>query len=123
MMSFYPDQAVYFISYAKLPGEIPAANVHKTVGVGLIIHQETGEIIDISCTLLTQEACFFLKSVLRGRNVHEDEPEEIAELIRQRYHGFAQKAVCVAVKGTIDRYFQWKNAGQSSEPELTGEES
>ena len=120
MMSVYPDQAVYFISYAKLPGEIPAANMHKTVGVGLIIHQDTGEIIDASCTLLTQEACLFLKSVLQGRNVHDEEAEVIIESVRQRYHGYAQKAVCVAIKGSTDRYFQWKNQGTSNDP-ITGD--
>jgi len=123
LMSIYPEQAVYFISYAKLPGEIPAANMHKSVGVGLIIHQETGDIIDASCTLLTQEACLFLKSVLQGRNVHTEDAETIIEAVRQRYHGYAQKAVCVAIKGSIDRYYQWKNQELYSDPDSIGKES
>ncbi|SMP51801.1 protein of unknown function [Anoxynatronum buryatiense] len=122
-MSSYPQETVYFISYAKLPGEIPAATMHRVVGIGLIIHQETGEILDVSCTLLTREAREFLKSVLQGHNVHEEESEAIVELIRSRYHGLAQKAVCVAVKGSIERYFQWKNSGQSTEPVLNDKES
>ena len=123
MAGFFPEESVYFISYARLPSEIPAANVHKSVGVGLIIHQGTGEIIDVSCTLLTNEACMFLKSVLCGHNLHQEDADEIIEAVRMRYHGCAQKAVCVAIKGTIDRYFQWKNLGLSSEPDLIGKES
>ena len=113
-VSLYPEETVYFISYAKLPGEIPAANVHKVVGLGMIIHRHTGEIVDVSCTLLTKEASDFLKAVLIGKNVHTEKTEAIVESIRQRYHGFAQKALCVAAKATIDRYFQWKESGQDS---------
>ena len=122
-MNPYPQESVYFISYAKLPGDIPAAPKHRMVGIGLIIHPVSGEILDVSCTLLTREAREFLKAVLQGRNVHEEEPEAIVELIRNRYHGLAQKAVCVAVKGSIERYYQWKNTDQTTEPAFSDKES
>lgn len=102
------DDAVYFISYAKLPTDIPAANLHKVVGVGLIINYKTGRIVDVSCTLLTQEAKDFIKSILIGHNVHEESIDNIIEVIKFSYHGYAQKAICVAVKGSYERYCAWK---------------
>ncbi|SDJ88786.1 DUF3870 domain-containing protein [Natronincola ferrireducens] len=107
-MKYYDDDTVYFISYAKLPTEISAAALHKVVGIGLIINIKTGRIVDVSCTLLTQEAKDFMKSILVGRNVHEEDVDEIIQTIKQRYHGYAQKAVGVATRGTIERYNTWK---------------
>ncbi|SDY76602.1 DUF3870 domain-containing protein [Tindallia californiensis] len=115
MTANYSNNTVYFIAYAKLPGEIPAANLHRVVGLGLIIDRNSGEIVDVSCTLLTKEAREFIKSVLVGHNIHDEGAEVIAASIRDRYHGFAQKALCVALRGGIERYLQWKNE-QTKEP-------
>lgn len=104
----YSEDTVYFISYAKLPTEIPAANMHKVVGLGLIIHKETGVIEDSSCTLLTEEAKDFLKQILVGYNLHENGIEPLVEKVKRRYHGLAQKAICVALKGTFERYLAWQ---------------
>ncbi|MCC5909666.1 MAG: DUF3870 domain-containing protein [Clostridiaceae bacterium] len=107
-MKYYEEDTVYFISYAKLPSEIPAAALHKVVGVGVIINNKTGRIIDVSCTLLTQEAKDFVKSVLVGHNVHEEDIDDIIQVIKHRYHGYAQKAICVAIRGSIERYNTWE---------------
>lgn len=107
-MKYYDEDTVYFISYAKLPTEIPAAALHKVVGIGLIINIKTGRIVDVSCTLLTQEAKDFMRSILIGRNLHEEDIDDITNTIKLRYHGYAQKAVCVAIKGSIERYNTWK---------------
>lgn len=104
----YSEDTVYFISYAKLPSEIPAANMHKVVGLGLIINRKTGIIEDSSCTLLTEEAKDFLKQLLVGYKLHENGIEPLIEKIKDRYHGLAQKAICVALKGTYERYLAWK---------------
>jgi len=105
----YSPETVYFISYARLSQSIPAGKLLDTVGVGLIINQNSGVIEDTSCTLLTDEAKLFLKDVLVGFNIHDEPLEAIQERITKRYHGFSQKAICVAVLGAIERYNQWKN--------------
>ena len=108
-MKQYSTDTVYFISYAKLPGEIPAGNMHKTVGVGMIINWKTGIIEDSSCTLLTEEAKAFIKQILVGYNLHEHGIDPLIEQIKFRFHGQSQKAICVAIKGTYDRYMTWKS--------------
>ena len=107
-MKDYGDNTVYFISYAKLPSDIPTANMHKVVGVGLIIDRDTGIIVDSSCTLITEEAKNFLKQVLVNHNLHRDGIEPLVDKVKQRFHGLAQKAICVALKGTCERYLAWK---------------
>lgn len=106
---FYDENTVYFISYARLSNSIPAGKLLDVVGVGLIIDQVTGEIVDTSCTLITDEAKIFLKSIIVGFNLHQEPIEKLTHNISKRYHGMSQKAICVAVQGAYDRYIQWKN--------------
>ncbi len=106
---YYSDDTVYFISYAKLSNSIPAGKLLEHVGIGLVINKENGIIEDISCTLLTDEAKLFLKDVIIGYNIHNNDISNLLSLITSRYHGFSQKAVCVAVQGAYERYLQWKN--------------
>lgn len=105
----YSDNTVYFISYARLSHSIPAGKLFDLVGVGLIINKDSGEIIDTSCTLLTEEAKVFLKDIIIGFNVHQEPIERLQDRICQRYHGMSQKAICVAIQGAYDRYIQWKS--------------
>lgn len=104
----YSPESVYFIAYARLSHAIPAGKLLDTVGVGLIINQESGIIEDTSCTLLTEEAKHFLKQVIVGFNLHNDPIEDLLCKISDRYHGMSQKAICVAVNNAYDRYMQWK---------------
>lgn len=108
-MKTYSENTVYFISYAKLPTEISAANMHKVVGVGMIINTDTGVIEDTSCTLITEEARNFLKQVLIGYNLHENGIDPLVERVKYRFHGSAQKAICVAMKGTYEKYMTWRS--------------
>ena len=107
-MKTYSNNTVYFISYAKLPTEMAAANIHKVVGVGFVINTDTGVIEDSSCTLITNEAKYFLKQVIENHNLHEEGIEPLIEKVRTRFHGLSQKAICVAMKGTYERYMAWK---------------
>ncbi len=104
----YGNNTLYFISYAKLPSDMPAANLHKVVGVGLIINKDTGIIEDSSCTLITDEAKSFLKQLIVNYNLHEKGIEPLIEEVKQRYHGLSQKALCVAIKGSYERYLAWR---------------
>ncbi len=107
-MRHFSDETVYFISYAKLPENISVAKLHHVVGIGLIINYKTGVVEDISCTLLTEEAKFFLKDVIVGFNAHDDDVETLVKNLCYRYHGMSQKAITVALKGSLDRYMLWK---------------
>lgn len=104
----YSKDTVYFIAYAKLPSNIAAAKLLDVVGVGLVINTKTGVIEDTSCTLITDEAKDFLKDIIIGYNLHEDGLDNLIDNISNRFHGLSQKAICVALKSTVERYESWK---------------
>jgi len=108
MSIIYPQDTVYFIAYAKLPGNIAASKMMDVVGIGLIINYKSGVIEDTTCTLITEEARLFIKSVLVGFNLHETDFKELIDQINFRFHGLSQKAVCVATKAAYERYMVWK---------------
>jgi len=105
----YDSETVYFISYAKLPSNIAAGQLMEMVGVGLVINFKSGSVTDMSCTLLTDEAKMFLKDIIVGFNLHEESIQDLIDAICFRYHGHSQKAICVAVKQTAERYQQWRS--------------
>ncbi|WP_432662764.1 DUF3870 domain-containing protein [Wukongibacter baidiensis] len=109
-MEKYDENVVYFISYAKLPANTPAANLHGVVGFGLFIDVEKGVIVDTSCTLLTEEAKIFLKEIIIGHDVHSEGITPLIEKVKLKYHGYAQKAICVILKDTYNRYLEWKKS-------------
>jgi len=102
------DDTVYFIAYSKLPSGVAVAKMMDLVGVGLIINYKTGIIEDVSCTLITKEAKIFLKSIMIGFNLHENDISELIERISFRFNGLSQKAICVATKLSYERYLAWK---------------
>lgn len=108
MKRCYSDETVYFISYAKLPSNIAAAKLLDVVGIGLVINFKTGIIEDTTCTLITDEAKQFLKDIIVGHNIHDEGIDKLIEMISFRFHGLSQKAICVALKSTVERYETWR---------------
>ena len=101
------DCNVYFISYSKLPSNISAAVYEGTIGVGFVINYYTDIIEDISCTLLTEVARNFLKSVVIGYNIN-DGIEPLVKKVEKRFFGHSQKAVCIIIRENFNLYKEWK---------------
>jgi len=100
----YPKKTIYISSFSKLPTGIPSESVYKSLDVGLIINTETGIIENASVTLLTDIAAEFLRDIIVGFNLKEDDPESLFDEIKTRYHGSAQKAIIVAIKKVVEKY-------------------
>lgn len=83
--------------------------MYKTVDIALIINALTGEIEDVSITLVTREAILFLKQIIIGFNIEEKPIEELLESVKTRYYGESVKAILVALRGAAIRYLEWKN--------------
>lgn len=105
----YHNHTVYFIAYAKMPANTSAGKMMEYVGFGLFIDYRTGEIINISCTLLTEEAKEFLAQLIIGFNLHDQKIEELLGIIQFHYHGLGQKPICVALKSAYEKYVCWKH--------------
>jgi hypothetical protein len=100
----YPKKTIYISSFSKLPTGIPSESVYKSLDVGLIINTETGIVENASVTLLTDEAADFLRDIIVGFNLKEDDLEILLDEVKARYHGSAQKAIIVAIKKVVEKY-------------------
>lgn len=108
----YDKNTVYFISYAQLPENISAKKVVGTIGLGIVVDFYTDVIVDTSCTLITEEAREFLKSIIVGYNVSEG-IDELLDEIKFRFNGQSQKSVCVVLRDVHRKYIAWKEANQA----------
>ena len=99
----YSENSIYISSFAKLPLEIPAAEVYKVLDVGLIINVDTEIIEGASFTLVTDEAKAFLRQMIVGYDLHNG-IEPLLNKIKERFYGTSQKAVCVALNIVYEKY-------------------
>lgn len=107
-MKQYSENTLYISAHAKLPSDMPSGEVYKAVDIGLVINPKTGEIEDMSVTLLTNEAVSFLKQIILGYNLNEDTIEPLIEKMRRRYYGGSQKAIGVALRLIYEKYLEWR---------------
>lgn len=109
----YDKNTVYFISYAQLPENISAKKVVGTIGLGIIVDFYTDVVVDTSCTLITEEARLFLKSIIVGYDLSKG-IDELLEEIKFRFNGQSQKSVCVVLRDVHRKYMIWKEANLES---------
>lgn len=107
-MQKYSDKSIYLSAHAKLPADMPSGEVYKALDIGLVINFKTGEVEDASITLLTIEAISFLKQIIVGYNMNDNTIEPLLEIIKSRYFGASQKAVCVALRLIYEKYEDFK---------------
>lgn len=103
----YDKNTVYFISYAQLPENISAKKVVGTIGLGIVVDFYTDIVVDTSCTLITEEAREFLKSIIVGYELSKG-IDELLEEIKFRFNGQSQKSVCVVLRDVHRKYMSWK---------------
>lgn len=95
---------VLVTGYAKLPQGITAAELYSIVGVSLLVDRDSGNIVDVDCTLVTQVARDFVKSIVIGGNLNALDSIE-AEFERS-YLGSAKKALISALRTCNEKYRQ-----------------
>lgn len=104
----YGENTIYIISYCQLPDNMSVTLAYKYVGIGFIIDYVTGEVIDTSCTFITEEARKFVKELIVGHNLDNNGIEPLIEKFKKRFHGPSQKSVCVILKDNYNKYLMIK---------------
>ncbi len=107
-MKKYPNNTACFIAFAKLPSDTPLYEMHKNISMGFIIDYETGDIKDIISSLIVPETKDFVRDILVEKNIHQQSITDLVGEIQFRYHGGAQRAICVALKQCYDKYYKWR---------------
>ena len=108
MSKYYSEKTACFIAFSKLPSNTPLYEMHKSISMGFVVNYETGIIEDIISSLIVPETKDFIKDILVGRNIHDEYIGDLTSDIEFRYHGGAQRAICVALKQCYDKYYKWR---------------
>lgn len=96
------NREILITGYAKLPQGLPASDMYTTIALGLVVDRETGEILDVDCSMATQIARDFVKQLLQHQNINE--LEGIEEAFNTRYFGSARKSLILAVRACSEKY-------------------
>lgn len=70
--------------------------------VGLIVDTETHVILQADCTATLKLTAQFVRELLEGRNLLDD--DALVELILDRYHGSSQRALAASVRSAAAKY-------------------
>ncbi len=96
-------QTVLVTGYAKAPKGTGMYEVYRHAGIVLELDPETGEILDVEFTFVTDLAKRFLRELLLGYRLEEDH-DEILQAIRDQYLAPSSEAIVAALKGALQRY-------------------
>lgn len=96
---------IFVTGYAKLPQGITATELYTVIAVGMLLDADTGDIIDVDCSLVTTVAREFVKKLMVGKNI--DDLELIEDLFNEKYHGSARKALISSFRTCNEKYVQY----------------
>ena len=96
---------IFVTGYAKLPQGITATELYTVIAVGMLVDANTGDILDIDCSLVTSVARDFVKKLICGKNLND--LDEIEDLFNDKYHGSARKALISAFRTCSEKYIQY----------------
>lgn len=96
----------YFCGYAKLPSALPTTTTNSGLTLGIKIELESGKMLDVSVTLLSDLAIEMVKSYLVGRNIVDDY-DAVAEEIQYRHQGVAAKPIIKALNDIRRNYIEY----------------
>lgn len=98
------ENEILLTGYARLPKGITATEIYGSVAIGILADQQTGTIMDIECSLVTELARNFVRRLVKGHNLLEF--EKIEAEFTKHYYGSAEKALITAIKRCCDKYKQ-----------------
>ncbi len=101
------DNSIFITGYAKLPHGITASSLYSVIVVGVVLDSKTGIVEDVDCSLVTSTAKKLIKDLVVGRNILDY--DGIVELLTERYHGSARKALMSAFKIINEKYYNLCN--------------
>ncbi len=108
-------ETIFFTGYAKLPATITAHKIYEVIAIGVEVVPDTGEIVNVDCTLATGLARRFISDLALGCKLGDD-IDKLLECLETRYYGSARKALIAAFKCINEKYLEWKLSQQQGPP-------
>jgi len=97
------ENTIFLAAYARLPQDIAAYGLYKSVGVYAEVEVDTGVIIEADVSFYSHVSINMIRAILKGKNIVLDR-EVILKAFESRYWGGGRKAVITAVKRLFERY-------------------
>lgn len=94
--------SIFVTGEAKSPSNNPITNHFGLFFIGLVIDTDTHRILDAECTATLALTNTFVKSLIVGASIVED--EVLAEKISARYYGSSQRALITALHNAASKY-------------------
>ncbi|MDO4561485.1 MAG: DUF3870 domain-containing protein [bacterium] len=96
-----------FGGYSQFPQGTPGHEIFKYFGIGFEVDPESGEIIDVSSTFLTELSSRFLRSVFVGRNIQEGGVSEGVREFEARYFCKGKRTIVAAILEAEKSYLNY----------------
>lgn len=93
---------IYLTGEAKSPGNNPITTQYGMFFVGLVVDTGSHAILDADCTATLPLTVSFVKELLVGRSLLEE--DALAGSITERYHGSSQRALVASVRSAAAKY-------------------
>src|ERR1700683_734473 len=94
---------VLVVRYRRFPQNTSAEQMHSVLAMSARINTDSHIVLDLSTTLITRVADEFIKELLTGTNLLEDENESV-ERLRASYFGHADRGLIAAYRDLLKRY-------------------
>lgn len=102
-------ETIICTGYARLPDGMAAKNLFGVMGIGFEIDAKTDEIINASCTFVTNMCSDFIQTIFVGHNMNLGLDQQI-ENFERRYYGLGKKAIVVAIKDAYSQFLIYKSS-------------
>jgi hypothetical protein len=99
----FDKDTLYILGTARVSGQDPIKMRDETFFIGLVVKEDTGEIIDATCNMVRELTTDFIRSIVVGYKLVDDLEGMIQEVDR-RFHGLAKRAVIASLRDAKNRY-------------------
>lgn len=104
----YGKDTVYVVGNSKTNNDNAITQKFNSFFIGLVVDITDGTIVDVGCSAMLNTTQDFIKSMFINRNINED-IACIEEEVERRYHGSSHRAIIVAYKDAVKKYFEAKD--------------
>ena len=104
----YSKNTVYIVGHAKTNTDNAITEQFKLFFISFVVDITTDEIVDLECSATLGITRDFIKSIFMGRTM-DTVMDSVEVEVTHRYFGSSQRAIVVAYKDAVKKYFSVKS--------------
>ena len=99
---------VLFSGYARIPSNTTAQKFYEEMALVITVDMNTGVIHDAECTVVTELAKKFVRSLMVGYNMN-DGIESLTAVVERHYQGHLRRALISSLRIIGTQYAEFKS--------------